>query len=400
MLYTAQFRPNVVVYSERNLSAFHERFREHIGYKTVMAKHNITEPEDDGVMVLAKETSRMQLNARAPPKVPSTGNVLQVISLGKLPISGGDVMMRSPKSRASKALDGAFFVHQFSEPTQRYVSLSRTYDKKDSALRNVIFSAYEYIDTAGAYHLDDFHTVDGGTNCPDAEWYDMTWGMFIYTPGQLNPAIGGTPAELIIKTIYGIDAQPVGGSVLQAVAKDAPLYDQQALRLGAMMRQQMPDSLPASANDLGSIIATAIEWAPKIWNGIKSIFSTKKDTTGARIIEEAKAIIQGRVPRESAYRSQPARAPAPRRNNVRPSAPPQPPRRPRQRRNQRAASAPAQTQSHRSRSRTPRPPRLNPNAREFVPTQTYTNSRYAPVMSGGTPTLPNISNRDGAPVRN
>jgi hypothetical protein len=167
--------------------------------------------------------------------------------------------------------------------------MTRSYDKKDEKpVSYSIFNCFEYIDDNDEYNIRAFNSVQGSFS-EDINWYDMTWAFVLYVP-----AVGTeTPSPLLFKTIFGIEIQPVAGSMLQAVCKDSPLYDQQALRLASMMRQQMPDSLPASANDFSSFLGAAVEWVPKIWGAIKGIFSPK--TTP----QEAKAIAHKEVVEET-----------------------------------------------------------------------------------------------------
>jgi hypothetical protein len=265
MIYTSQFRPNVALYTERDITAFHQRFHSHKGAKEAIKLLTKSMTVEDGFEKLGL-TDKVGL--------PSTGNVIQVISLGKIPTTGGEVLMRSPKSVARRANEGAFVVHQFSEPTQSYKSMARSYDKispPTPPLRYGVFSYYEYQNSANELVLASFSSRKDGSSAPDLPWYDMTWAFVLYTP-----AIGtDTAAPLLLKTIIGVEVQPTSGSLLQAVVKDSPLYDQQALRMASMMRQQMPDSLPASANDFSSFIGAALEWAPKIFSAIKGIFAPK-----------------------------------------------------------------------------------------------------------------------------
>lgn len=298
MIYTAAFRPNVAEYNERQLGLFTDRFSRHKGFKDAV-KH-LQKPSE-----LADEFTELTVS----PKAPSQGNVVQVISLGKIPTTGGEVLMRSPKSVARRANEGAFVVQQFSEPTQSYKSMARSYDKRQgqAPISYSVFNFYEY-EVGGDLVLASFKSVPGGSNCPDLPWYEMTWAFVLYTP-----AIGANEAApLLLKTIVGIEVQPTSGSLLQAVVKDAPLYDQQALRMASMMRQQMPDSLPSSANDFSSFIGAALNWAPKIFDAIKSIFAPKPT------MSQVGKIVRETVPEVVEMKASPRPA------RVQPSAPPKP----------------------------------------------------------------------------
>jgi hypothetical protein len=256
MVYTSQFRPNIATYTDHDLTAFAERYAGHQGISEVMKQIKARSP-DDGFTKLGGPTT------------PSPGNTLQVISLGRIPLTGGDVLMKSPHSTARRACEGAFVVQQFSEPTQRYVSLARHYTKRsDPATSYSVFNYYEFIDDTGKFFIASFKSSDGGAFSPDIEWYDMTWAFMMI----VTPDVPTYPCSYILKTIVGVDVQPVSGTLLQSVVKESALYDMQALRMSSMLRQRMPDSLPASSNDFASVAATVMNWAPKIWGAIKSIF--------------------------------------------------------------------------------------------------------------------------------
>jgi hypothetical protein len=158
------------------------------------------------------------------------------------------------------------------------VSLPRTYPgpigntpvKADS---NVTYCGFEYQDAAGIYYIQALQSVDGGSNCPDLEWYDMTWAFVLYDYTSTAESPNNGVAPLIFKTIFGVDVQPTTGSLLQAIAHGAPVYDPLSLRIGATTRQLMPDSLPSSANDFGSIFSTILKFAPDVLSIIKGLFS-------------------------------------------------------------------------------------------------------------------------------
>jgi hypothetical protein len=404
MLYSAQFRPNVQTFNDQQLSEFTEAYGNHQGFDNL--KECFVQPEDTYDVVyqqkpaskandlnkLTNDMAKINVRRTAPkphqPRLPSSGNVIQVISLGRIPITATDVMMRSPKAQARKAVEGAFVVHQFSEPTQSYKSLSRTYKNAAAteALAYSIFCVYEF-EFNGMLYLSDFNSLDGGTHTTDFEWYEMTWGLLMYVPGATSA--GQPEADLIVKTIFGLDVQPTSGSMFSAVSKDAPLYDQQALRLAAMMRQKMPDSMPAAANDFGSIIAAVTKWAPMIFNGIKSIFAPKATTETVKKEARKATEVAVSAAKTAAARAVKRETPVPPRPFVaRPSRIPRPIR------PYRGGARPAPQQSkiprpvQRARgpvqgnlSSTPgmpypngneqkyngRPSGLNPEAREFVP---------------------------------
>lgn len=282
MIYTAQFRPNVTTYTDHDLTAFKERFNQHKGYGAAL-KHFEKQQQND----LDEDFVKLNMRDQPTPKLPSAGNALQVISLGRIPMTGGEVLMKSPKSTTRRAVEGAFVVQQFSEPTQRYVSLARHYTSRERpATQYSIFCYYEFIGPDGRFNLASFRSADGGQFSPDTEWYDMTWAFVMVILPTNGSGVQNAP--VIMKTITGIDVQPVTGGMLQSVVKESPLYDMEALRLACMLRQRMPDSLPASANDFGSVAATVMGWAPKIWGAIKSIFGSPEATVKKEVKKEVR----------------------------------------------------------------------------------------------------------------
>jgi hypothetical protein len=315
MSYAAQFRPNVTVFTETPLGApfggldydrsqpmekFHARFKNHKGYKEMLLANA---KQEQGKGKLGSE---------------SLGNSLQVISLGVIPTSGGDVLMKSPKSTSLPTRDGMFMVHQFSEPDQRYVSFSRQYPRTPMPSHDsgtVIYSCYEYSDGV-AWYLDSFPSTDSGTNSPDFPWYDMTWGviMFDLTGAQSGPS--PIIAPIVHKCIIGLEVQPVFGSTLRALARAPPIYDFEALRMASITRQAMPDGLPASANDLGSVLGAVMKFAPMVIDTLKSVFGSREGKLTSEVKQNIARNVYSR-PLEQTVASMQRLAITPRRTTLR-----------------------------------------------------------------------------------
>jgi len=263
MLYAAQFRPNVTTIQDADLAPplhvqFAAKYSSYKGYDEMLKMHTFLNPPERNKGGFTSLFKTMDLKDASP------GNSLQIINLGKIPTTGGELMMRSAKSVGDKAQEGAFIVKQFSEPAQTYKSIARTYNRIPGVVsQDNVFSCFEFIDGSGVYNISAF-TSTTGSNSPDFAWYDMTWGVALYDYTSTFNAPNDYVAPLCIKRIFGIEVQPVAGSILQPVAQTPPDYDVRALTKANSILRAKPDSLPAKANSLGSLISMALKYAPAV----------------------------------------------------------------------------------------------------------------------------------------
>jgi len=263
MVYGAQFRPNVTSFAASSFELA-QRFGKHVGYD------KMTQIVDEH---LAKRVS-------------STSPALhvQVINLGVIPLSGGDVLMRSPKSSTWRSTIGGYLPHKFSEPVQEYKSVARSYASQPvppftspvttTSPNSTYLCFYEsYIPVTDTWTLTPFRDVitPSSTAQDLAPWYEMTWSVFLYD-FSANSLTGITSAAPIVhKKIVGIESQPPFGSINQALMRDNPMLDQLALDIVSTHDTICRDMLPAAAN-AGGFISAVAKWAPSVLSTLGSVF--------------------------------------------------------------------------------------------------------------------------------
>jgi hypothetical protein len=76
-----------------------------------------------------------------------------------------------------------------------------------------------------------------------------------------------------IKTILGLEVQPRISSSMRPFMEQLPFPDDAAIEIASVLIREKPDSLPAAANDLGQIFDSITNYAPKVFDFFKGIFS-------------------------------------------------------------------------------------------------------------------------------
>lgn len=264
---TAKFRPEVQLLPT---ALFFEQYKNHAGFEECARKLrglSKSKKPDDDFEVLGLKSS------------PGIANSVQVIKLGRVPTSPSEVLQLNPKSCSRPAKEGAFMVSGFTQPTQEYKSLANS---STSAV-----APFAPIGTACYYEIYDpilnqnTITSFNSTKYPglmfDVPWDTMEAGWIMFD--GLSVAIGGaaaaTPPYITLKTVIGAELEPLTTSVLQPLVDSAVVDDQKALRCGFGGMVQMQSSMPACANDFGSILATAAAYAPKVISWFSDLFGKK-----------------------------------------------------------------------------------------------------------------------------
>jgi len=293
--YGAQFRPNISVFTDtvldsrhHTMAEFYSKYSNHRGYKEHHAKskgftqfprmryHNGKHvaagddgfPEDDYDVVHRTPASAKPLTPRAP----AIGNAIQVVSLGILPVDGGSVLMRNQgKSRSNKCKDGAYFVHRFTEPTQRYNSMARSYATlATGSISSAIVCFYEFYDAVSGFWFLEPIASSIISVMSDFEWYDMSWGLLLhdYSAGAGLPGV--TPAPLRFKRKLDIEVQAASGSILQPLVTAAPMFDPRAMQTASQMMHCLPDMMTADHNLLGGLMQLAKKVMPSLLSSLSA----------------------------------------------------------------------------------------------------------------------------------
>jgi len=291
----AQFRPNILVDQQGDFltasavigrhqddPALYKRLLKLFCPKPKVVPKAKRAPNEDAYEYVHKEEDEQT------PRVPTShldaifNYQVQIVDLGVnnngigLPETPTELMELSPKATTRMAKDGAFVVQGWSQPTNLFKEGTSVGGGRKCpptcfwkfCSGTGVLTYYPFI-ASGAL-MNNFVAID-------TPWSDFTWA-WIYWSGLSAPAAGASPAYITTKCLIGVEVQPNLQSAWTPFVKQNPIPDDRALRMAAGIRHQMPDSMPASANDLGSILLSAVKYAPMAINWIKSVFAKNGPT--------------------------------------------------------------------------------------------------------------------------
>lgn len=207
---------------------------------------------------------------------------------GILPTSSSDVLVTSSKAATRPAREGAFVVHQPAGPVNDWqpsptgiVQLTKPLNQGPVVclLRSVISGVVTYAPLYSDPNVTNTGLTVDNNNLTDSPWNNLDWEMTLFE-GLTVPTSTGTTLSSVpyvtVKTFTGIELQTQPVSSLQPFARLLPLPDPDALLMATGIFHARPDSLPASANDLGSILGTAVKFIPTAINWLSDAFGSKK----------------------------------------------------------------------------------------------------------------------------
>jgi len=214
---------------------------------------------------------------------------------GLLPENATGVLNYSSKACTRPAEEGAFVVHQPLGPTQEWSDVPSGVADLLSRIPPRDMPVYSFVRTATydgvspiVYKFcplySDGAVIPGSQNATgDVPWNNLDWEMTLFE-GLTMPATPGTSltstAYITAKSFCGLEMSPQPNSSLLPFAKLLPLPDSAALDMAAGIFHARPDSMPASANDLGTIAAALgpviVNHIPSVVNWLSQLFSPKK----------------------------------------------------------------------------------------------------------------------------
>lgn len=129
----------------------------------------------------------------------------------------------------------------------------------------------------GYFHLLDAPIKSGveSQKFSDIPWNMSDWSWTLFDGLSTSNADAWGLPYITVKTVTGWEAQPRNKSFAALVQRLLPLPDPDALEMAAGIHAQRPDSLPASANDLGSIASTVLQFLPTAVGWLKDLFGSK-----------------------------------------------------------------------------------------------------------------------------
>lgn len=258
----------------------------------------VDEVDDDGYSVLPLKT----------PKGPAPDFRMQLFNLGTmtntstsapgkdnsawlnniLPNDATQLLNLSRKAASRMAVDGAFVVQGDSDDVNLFQSVPCVGPEgaELSTSRGLYQTMMCWFDpninpsaggTIGYTQLLDAPIKSGVEvfRFSDIPWNMSDWSWTLFDGlSTTNADAWGLP-YITVKTVTGWEAQPRNKSFASLVQRLLPLPDPDALEMAAGIHSQRPDSLPASANDLGSIASTVLQFLPTAVGWLKDLFGSK-----------------------------------------------------------------------------------------------------------------------------
>jgi hypothetical protein len=208
---------------------------------------------------------------------------------GVLPATPSDVLTSSPKGVSRMAKEGAFVVAQPINPTQEW---SAVVDGEDinAGLQNpsgTIYSLMRVSPAAGGaavyvalYNGNSLDSLLDTTAASDIAWNNLDWSYTMFD-GLSQPTFNtsGIPINapyITDKCYMGIEGAARSSGSLLSFQKLLPLPDPEALQMATGIFHARPDSLPATANDFGTIATVAAKFLPTALNWLSGVFSNRR----------------------------------------------------------------------------------------------------------------------------
>lgn len=214
----------------------------------------------------------------------SLGDAIQVLNLGSsaVPFLGTELLELSRKATLRAAKDGAFVLKNFCTPTQQFTEMalgntaaagtpfpvqgiSCFISLFDQALNTMVF-------------LPISQASSPAIPIKDVPWDKNMTISFTLFEGLTVGGSNGNP-YITVKTYLAAEFQAMINSILLPYQSSPTVEDEIALKLAFGMMMMMEDSMPASANDLGSILATAAKYVPAAIEWIGGLFGKKEKKT-------------------------------------------------------------------------------------------------------------------------
>lgn len=200
------------------------------------------------------------------------------------PANSSELLVSSPKAATRPAREGAFVVLQQEDEIIPWISNYATSSNTPANPSGLNLSFMRYLSGSSAVYIPLFNqTTFNNTFTPltaDVPWGSLDWSYTIFeglTVPATGPGVTLTSVPYItVKSILGLELQPRSSSSLATFQKTLPLPDDDAIKMAIGIMHARPDSLPASANDLGSIAATAMKFIPTAVTWLKEIFGKKQ----------------------------------------------------------------------------------------------------------------------------
>jgi hypothetical protein len=248
-------------------------------------------------------------------------SAVMVASNGVFPNTSSDVMVISSKGTMRMAKEGAFVVQQGTNPTNQWNTVPNTSPLQATQPTGLIVS-YARILSNGVWTFIPLYTnpnsAQSNTSSPltaETPWSDRDW-VFTLFEGLSNAAPGSAnvfPPYITYKGFTGLEIQVEPNSSLLPFQRLLPMPDPTALEIVAGVFHDRPDSLPAAANDLGTIAKTVLTFLPTAVGWLKDLFGNSQQKKQAMV--KASNFVQPKRKKNPPPRRPPPTTPTAPRNN-------------------------------------------------------------------------------------
>jgi len=199
------------------------------------------------------------------------------------PENSSELMVSSPKAATRPAREGAFVVAQQEDEVIPWVgNYSTTQNAAMPPALNLSFMRY-LVGNINYYiplYATDTRSNTFSPYTAEVPWSSLDWSYTLFegltVPSQVGTTLTSVP-YITVKSFTGLEIQPRIESSLVTFQRTLPLPDADAIRMAVGIMHARPDSLPAAANDLGSIAMTAMKFIPTAVSWLKDIFGGKKE---------------------------------------------------------------------------------------------------------------------------
>lgn len=204
-----------------------------------------------------------------------------------MPKDASSVMTFSPKAATRPAKDGAFVVSQQVGPVLDWMSSTDTVASANVRPSGLLFSFYR-VWYGGSWQvaplINSFVDASIGNGTGEIQWGDLDWSYTLFE-GLSVPTTTGTTLSSVpyvtVKSFTGLELQVQNASSLVSFQRTLPLPDPDAINMAVGIMHARPDSLPASANDLGSIASTVVKFLPTAVSWLKNLFGDDQQKSAA-----------------------------------------------------------------------------------------------------------------------
>jgi len=193
------------------------------------------------------------------------------------------LMTLSPKASTRPAREGAFVVQQQEDEIMPWISVNNPAVSNPSSPDGLILSFIRFVNTAGSNIFVPLYSSQPGTTTSpfacDVAWGSLDWSMTLFEGLTVPTSVGTTLSSvpyITVKSFIGLEMQPKSISSLVTFQRTLPLPDPDAIRMAVGIMHARPDSLPAAANDLGTIASTALKFIPTAVSWLKDLFGDSK----------------------------------------------------------------------------------------------------------------------------